>query len=110
MTEADPAFDTVHPSGHILVRSCRGGYMHSVTLTEAAMNTDAESLTEGILLTADVSYLKAVMRSAARPWAAATPRQPRSPLTTISTMRSKGSSRTNYPGATAVRLISESRS
>jgi len=61
MTEADPAFDTVHPSGHILVRSCRGGYMHSVTLTEAAMNTDAESLTEGILLTADVSYLKAVM-------------------------------------------------
>jgi hypothetical protein len=61
MTEADPAFDTVHPSGHILVRSCRGGYMHSVTLTEAAMNTDPESLTEGILLTADVSYLKAVM-------------------------------------------------
>ena len=61
MTEADPAFDTVHPSGHILVRSCRGGYMHSVTLTEAAMDTDAESLTEGILLTADVSYLKAVM-------------------------------------------------
>ena len=35
--------------------------MHSVTLTEAAMHTDAESLTEGILLTADVSYLKAVM-------------------------------------------------
>jgi Protein of unknown function (DUF2694) len=61
MTAADPAFDTVHPSGHILVRSCRGGYMHSVTLTDAAMNTDAESLTEGILLTADVSYLKAVM-------------------------------------------------
>jgi hypothetical protein len=61
MTAADPAFDTVHPSGLILVRSCRGGYMHSVTLTEAAMKTDAESLTEGILLTADVSYLKAVM-------------------------------------------------
>ena len=61
MTEADPAFDTVHPSGHILVRSCRGGYMHSVTLSEAAMHTDAESLTQGILLTADVSYLKAVM-------------------------------------------------
>ena len=61
MTEADPAFDTVHPSGHILVRSCRGGYMHSVTLSEAAMNTDAESLAQGILLTADVSYLKAVM-------------------------------------------------
>jgi hypothetical protein len=61
MTEADPAFDTVHPSGHILVRSCRGGYMHSVTLSEAAMNTDAESLAEGIVLTADVSFLKAVM-------------------------------------------------
>src|ERR1700759_108192 len=61
MTEADPAFDTVHPSGHILVRSCRGGYMHSVTLSEAAMSTNAESLAEAILLTADVSYLKAVM-------------------------------------------------
>jgi Protein of unknown function (DUF2694) len=61
MTEADPAFDTVHPSGHILVRSCRGGYMHSVTLSEAAMNTDAETLAQGILLTADVSYLKAVL-------------------------------------------------
>src|ERR1700674_5133899 len=61
MTEADAAFDTVHPSGHILVRSCRGGYMDSVTLSEAAMNTDAESLAQGILLTADVSYLKAVM-------------------------------------------------
>jgi hypothetical protein len=32
-----------------------------VTLAEAAMKTDAESLTEGIQLTADVSYLKAVM-------------------------------------------------
>jgi hypothetical protein len=61
MTEADPAFDTVHPSGHILVRSCRGGYMHSVTLSDAAMNTDAKTLAQGILLTADVSYLKAVM-------------------------------------------------
>ncbi|HTZ15133.1 MAG TPA: DUF2694 family protein [Mycobacterium sp.] len=61
MTEADPAFDTVHPSGHILVRSCRGGYMHSITLSEAAMDTDADTLALGILLTADVSYLKAVM-------------------------------------------------
>ncbi len=61
MTEADPAFDTVHPSGHILVRSCRGGYMHSVALSEAAMNTEAGSLAQAILLTADVSYLKAVM-------------------------------------------------
>lgn len=59
--EASPAFDTVHPSGHILFRSCRGGYMHSVALTEAAMDTDAETLAQGILLTADVSYLKALM-------------------------------------------------
>lgn len=61
MTDANPAFDTVHPSGHILVRSCRGGYMHSVALTEAAMHNDAATLAQGILLTADVSYLKAVM-------------------------------------------------
>lgn len=61
MTEADPAFDTVHPSGHILVRSCRGGYLHSVAIGEAAMETDAETLAEGILLTADVSCLKALL-------------------------------------------------
>ncbi|OBK23788.1 hypothetical protein A5634_04970 [Mycobacterium asiaticum] len=61
MTEANPAFDTVHPSGHILVRSCRGGYMHSVALTEAAMEADADALAEGIVLTADVSYLKALL-------------------------------------------------
>jgi hypothetical protein len=61
MTDADPAFDTVHPSGHILVRSCRGGYMHSIALSEAAMDTNADSLAQAILLTADVSYLKAVM-------------------------------------------------
>jgi hypothetical protein len=59
--EPDPAFDTVHPSGHILFRSCRGGYMYSVALSEAAMDTDAETLAHGILLTADVSYLKALM-------------------------------------------------
>src|SRR5262249_37762427 len=61
MTEANPAFDTVHPSGHILVRSCRGGYMHSVALSEEAMETDAETLAQGILLTADVSCLKALL-------------------------------------------------
>jgi hypothetical protein len=55
MTDANPAFDTVHPGGHILVRSCRGGYMHSVALSEEAMQTDAETLARGILLTADVS-------------------------------------------------------
>ncbi|KAA1248439.1 DUF2694 domain-containing protein [Mycobacterium simiae] len=61
MTDANPAFDTVHPSGHILVRSCRGGYMHSVTISEGAMDTDARTLAEGIRLTADVSCLKALL-------------------------------------------------
>lgn len=61
MTDANPAFDTVHPSGHILVRSCRGGYMHSVALSEEAMDTDAAALARGILLTADVSWLKALL-------------------------------------------------
>jgi hypothetical protein len=61
MTDANPAFDTVHPSGHILVRSCRGGYMHSVALSEEAMETDAQTLAEGIVLTADVSCLKALL-------------------------------------------------
>lgn len=61
MTEPDPEFDAVHPSGHILFRSCRGGYLHSVTLAEAAMDTDAQTLAQAVLLTADVSYLKALM-------------------------------------------------
>src|SRR6185312_2787827 len=61
MTDANPAFDTVHPSGHILVRSCRGGYMHSVALSAEAMDTDASTLAQGILLTADVSCLKALL-------------------------------------------------
>ena len=61
MTDANPAFDTVHPSGHILVRSCRGGYMHSVALSEEAMDTDAAALAQGILLTAAVSWLKALL-------------------------------------------------
>ena len=48
MTDANPAFDTVHPSGHILVRSCRGGYMHSVALSAEAMDTDgAHPLLQG---------------------------------------------------------------
>jgi hypothetical protein len=61
MTEPNPEFDAVHPSGHILFRSARGGYLHSVALTEAAMSTDAHTLAEAIKLTADVSYLKALM-------------------------------------------------
>jgi hypothetical protein len=62
MTEPDPEFDAVHPSGHILFRSCRGGYLHSVTLAEAAMDTDAQTLAQAVLLTADVSHHKALMR------------------------------------------------
>ncbi len=61
MTEPDPDFDAAHPSGHILFRSCRGGYLHGVMLAEAAMQTDAVTLAEAILLTADVSHLRAVM-------------------------------------------------
>ncbi len=30
LDDTSKSFDTVHPSGHILVCSCRGGYMHSV--------------------------------------------------------------------------------
>ncbi|MEZ0356252.1 DUF2694 family protein [Mycobacterium sp. SA01] len=62
MTEPDPEFDAVHPSGHILFRSCRGGYLHSVALAEPAMDADAQTLAQGILLTADVSNLKALMQ------------------------------------------------
>ncbi len=35
--------------------------MHSVALSEEAMETDAETLARGILLTADVSCLKALL-------------------------------------------------
>lgn len=61
MTEANPAFDTYHPSGHILVRSCRGGSVHSVSLGAEALATDAQTLARAIVLTADVSYLKAAL-------------------------------------------------
>jgi hypothetical protein len=36
--------------------------MHSVALSEEAMGTDAETLAQGILLTADVSCLKALLQ------------------------------------------------
>lgn len=62
MTEPDPEFDAVHPSGHILFRSCRGGYLHSVVLAEAAMDAAAQTLADAVLLTADASHLKAVMQ------------------------------------------------
>ena len=60
MTAPDPEFDAVHPSGHILFRSCRGGYLHSVTLAEPAMDVDAQTLARAIMLTAEVSYLTAL--------------------------------------------------
>ena len=62
MSEPDPEFDAAHPSGHILFRSCRGGYLHSVALAEPAMDADAQTLARAILLTADVAYLKALMQ------------------------------------------------
>lgn len=62
MTEADPRYDAAHPSGHILFRSCRGGYLHSVVLADLAMDADAHMLAEAVVLTAEVSYLKALMR------------------------------------------------
>jgi hypothetical protein len=61
MSEPELAFDTVHPSGHVLFRSCRGGYLHSVALTEAAMETDARTLADAIVRVADVSFLKAAL-------------------------------------------------
>lgn len=62
MSEHDPAFDTLHPSGQVMFRSARGGYLHSVALSEAAMRTDPATLARAVLLTAEVSHLKAVMQ------------------------------------------------
>jgi len=62
MTDAVPEFDAVHPSGHIVFRSARGGYLHSVGLAEPAMDADAETLARAVMLTAEVSYLRALMR------------------------------------------------
>lgn len=62
MIEHDPAFDVVHPSGQVMFRSARGGYLHSVVLDESAMRTDAVTLARAVLLTAEVSHLKAVMQ------------------------------------------------
>lgn len=59
--QPNPEFDAVHPSKTILARSCRGGALHSIALSEYAMETDANSLAEGILRTASVSHLRAMM-------------------------------------------------
>jgi hypothetical protein len=55
-------FDAVHPSGQVMFRSARGGYLHSVVLSEAVCDCDAASLADAVLRTADVSHLKAVMQ------------------------------------------------
>ena len=60
MTEPNPQFDATHPSGHVVFRSCRGGYLHSVALGEATLDADPESLAEAIRLSADVSHLRAL--------------------------------------------------
>ena len=62
MNDHDPDFDAVHPSGQVMFRSCPGGYLHSVALDESALRTDSETLAHAVLLTAEVSHLKAVMR------------------------------------------------
>ncbi|MGI9125172.1 MAG: DUF2694 family protein [Mycobacterium sp.] len=61
MTEPDPEFDAVHPSGHLMFRSCRGGLLHGVVLSDAAMGVAADTLATAVLATAEVSHLKAVM-------------------------------------------------
>lgn len=62
MSDADPEFDAVHPSGHVMFRSSRGGYLDSVVLSEAVRDTDGQALAEAVLRAADVSHLKAVMQ------------------------------------------------
>jgi len=62
MSEPDPAFDAVHPSGKLMFRSSRGGCLHSLVLSEAVMDADSETLAEAVLLAAEVSHLKAVMQ------------------------------------------------
>ncbi|BCP34670.1 hypothetical protein MINTMi198_00400 [Mycobacterium intracellulare M.i.198] len=101
MTDANPAFDTVHPSGHILVRSCRGGYMHSVALSEEAMETDAETLAQGIVLTADVSCLKALLEIRDEIVAAGHTPSAEVPTPGTSTPPSRSCWRTNCAAATA---------
>lgn len=60
--EPDPHFDAVHPSGHLMFRSSRGGYLHSVVLSEEVAGHDAAALAGAVLRAADVSHLKAVMQ------------------------------------------------
>ena len=59
--DPDPRFDALHPSGQILFRSCRGGYLHSVVLGESVLSFAADDLVDAVLLAAQVSHLRAVM-------------------------------------------------
>jgi hypothetical protein len=61
VSAAEPLHDVAHPSGQVLFRSCRGGYLHSVVLADGAMDADAEALAQAVMLTARVSFLKALM-------------------------------------------------
>lgn len=60
--DPQPEYDVLHPSGHLLFRSARGGYLHSVVIDDEAMRSDARSLAEAIVLAADVSFFRALMR------------------------------------------------
>ena len=60
--DPDPEFDAVHPGGHLLFRSCPGGYLHSVVLSAPALDGGAEALATAVLRAAEVSPLRAVMR------------------------------------------------
>lgn len=62
MSEPDPAYDAVHPTGQLMFRSSRGGCLHSVLLSESAMDSDSDNLAQAVLLTAEVSHLAAVMQ------------------------------------------------
>ena len=60
--EPDPEFDAVHPTGHLMFRSARGGYLHSVVLSEAVRDHDTVALADAVLRAAAVSHLRAVMQ------------------------------------------------
>lgn len=56
-------FDAIHPTGTILFRSGRGGMMQGCELQEDVHEhfPDAETFSEGLLLTARVSHLRSIM-------------------------------------------------
>ena len=60
---ANDVFDATHPSGTIRFRSSRGGILQHVEFADNLFNAfrNGEELAEGILLSADVSFLEAAM-------------------------------------------------